>query len=156
MKVFILATMVVFISGDHAPFIPIHAPVHHKPSYHTPVVHHAPVVHHEPSYHAPEPHHAPVYHEEKPHPFTYEYGVHDDYHGTTFDAGETQDEYGNREGHYSVLLPDGRTQHVKYHVNGYDGYVADVTYEGHQVPYHAPAPVHHAPAPAYHAPPHHA
>merc|ERR1719412_2812394 len=123
MKVFILATIVVFISGDHAPFIPIHAP---------------------------------VYHEEKPHPFTYEYGVHDDYHKTTFDAGETQDEYGNREGHYSVLLPDGRTQHVKYHVNGYDGYVADVTYEGHQVPYHAPAPVHHAPAPAYHAPVHHA
>merc|ERR1711913_259787 len=34
------------------------------------------------------------------------------------------------EGSYSVNLPDGRTQHVAYHANDYDGYVADVTYDG--------------------------
>merc|ERR1711862_1083752 len=34
------------------------------------------------------------------------------------------------EGSYSVNLPDGRIQHVKYHANDYDGYVADVTYDG--------------------------
>merc|ERR1712072_293003 len=34
------------------------------------------------------------------------------------------------EGSYSVNFPDGRTQHVAYHANDYDGYVADVTYEG--------------------------
>merc|ERR1712106_524670 len=33
-------------------------------------------------------------------------------------------------GSYSVNLPDGRTQHVAYHANDYDGYVADVTYDG--------------------------
>ena len=28
---------------------------------------------------------------EEPHPYHYEYGVHDDYHGTNFNAGETSD-----------------------------------------------------------------
>ena len=50
---------------------------------------------------------------EEPHPYHYEYGVHDDYHGTNFNAGETADGTGRVEGSYSVLLPDGRTQHVK-------------------------------------------
>merc|ERR1711976_1121301 len=115
---------------------------YHAPAYHAPA----------PAYHAP----APVYKEE-PSPYQYEYGVHDDYHGTNFNAGEVSDAYGNVEGSYSVLLPDGRTQHVTYHADHYGGYVADVTYEGeaHYVEtpkYHAPAPAYHAPAPAYHAP----
>ena len=50
---------------------------------------------------------------EEPHPYHYEYGVHDDYHGTNFNAGETADGTGAVTGSYSVLLPDGRTQHVK-------------------------------------------
>ena len=33
-------------------------------------------------------------------------------------------------GSYSVHLPDGRIQTVKYYVNGDGNYVADVTYEG--------------------------
>ena len=58
--------------GYHAP-----APAYHAPS---------------PAYHAP----APVYKEE-PSPYQYEYGVHDDYHGTNFNAGEVSDAYGNVE-----------------------------------------------------------
>ena len=134
-----------------------HAPAYHAPApaYHSPVVHAAPV-HHAPAYHA-----EPVYNEE-PAPYKYEYGVHDDYTGTTFNAGEASDDLGNVDGSYSVALPDGRTQHVTYHADHYGGYVADVTYEGeahyaevaHPAPYHAPAPApaYHAPAPAYHAP----
>ena len=38
----------------------------------------------------------------------------------------------------SVLLPDGRVQHVKYQADHHSGYVADVTYEGtaHYPPHH--------------------
>ena len=118
------------------------------PAYHAP----------SPAYHAPAPayHAEPVYKEE-PAPYKYEYGVHDDYTGTTFNAGEASDAYGNVDGSYSVALPDGRTQHVTYHADHYGGYVADVTYEGEAhyaevAPHHAPAPAYHAPAPAYHAP----
>merc|ERR1719233_2793687 len=50
----------------------------------------------------------------------------------------------------TLLLFLGRTQHVNYHANGYDGYVADVTYEGTAV--YPDAPVVPA-APAYHAAP---
>ena len=91
----------------------------------------------------PVHHHTPVY-KEAPHPYTYKYGVHDDYSGSNFDAGETGDGHGNVEGSYSVLLPDGRVQHVKYHADHHAGYVADVTYEGaaHH-PHHAPPAYHH-------------
>ena len=41
-------------------------------------------------------HPAPVYKEE-PAPYQFEYGVHDDYHGTNFNAGEVSDAYGNVE-----------------------------------------------------------
>merc|ERR1712106_3240 len=64
-------------------------------------------------------------------------------------ADETSDGAGTVSGSYSVALPDGRTQHVNYHANGYDGYVADVTYEGTAV--YPDAPLVHA-APAYAAP----
>merc|ERR1719350_1263520 len=154
------------------------APVYHAapaPAYHAPVVHaapafHAPVVHAAPAYHAPvvkvaaPAYHAPApaykpapYVEEKgaPEPYTYEYAVADDYSKAAFNAGETSDANGAVSGSYSVALPDGRTQNVKYTADHYNGYVADVTYEGVPVypeakPY-APAPKAYAPAPAYHA-----
>merc|ERR1712099_85215 len=131
--------------GAHA----VHAPVVHRPVVHAaPVVAHAvhaPVVAHAaPAYHAP----APAYADEVS-PYTYTYAVADDYSKANFNAEETSDGASNVQGGYSVALPDGRIQHVKYVSNGYDGYVADVTYEGTAVypeakPYAAPAPAYHA------------
>merc|ERR1711902_299735 len=60
--------------------------------------------------------------------------------------GETSDGASNVQGSYSVALPDGGIQHVTYSSNGYDGYVADVTYEGTATYPEAPA---YKPAPAY-------
>merc|ERR1712025_348699 len=141
--------------GVHA----VHAPVHHAvhaPVFghgvHAPVAHavHAPVVHAAPAYHAPV-HHAPVEtYPDEVSPYTYTYAVADDYSKSSFNAEEQSDGASNVAGSYSVALPDGRIQHVKYSSNGYDGYVADVTYEGTAVYPEAPAPG-YAPAPAYHA-----
>merc|ERR1711947_31100 len=92
-------------------------------------------------------------------PYTYTYAVADDYSKANFNAEEASDGASKVQGSYSVALPDGRIQRVAYTSNGYDGYVADVTYEGTAVypeakPY-APAPAYgkpaYAPAPAYHA-----
>ena len=151
--------------AHHAPVVAhaVHAPVHHAvhPVAHAvhaaPVVaHHAPVVAHAvhaapviahaaPAYHAP----AEVYPDEVS-PYTYTYAVADDYSKANFDASETSDGASNVQGSYSVALPDGRIQHVTYSSNGYDGYVADVTYDGTAQYPEAPAP-YHAPTPAYHA-----
>ena len=110
-----------------------------------------------PAYHAPQPsyHPAPKY-EEVPKPYHYAYGVKDEYSGTNIDAAEDSD--GNAvSGHYSVLLPDGRLQNVKYTADHYAGYIADVSYEGYAAPHapvHKPAPVYHAaPKPVFHPAP---
>ena len=86
-------------------------------------------------------------------PYTYTYAVADDYSNSAFNAAESSDGAGNAQGSYSVALPDGRTQHVNYNVDGYNGYVADVTYDGEaQYPVYKAAPA-YAPAPAYKAAP---
>merc|ERR1711963_414979 len=123
--------------------------VHHAPAYHA-----APVVHHAaPAYHAPVVHAAPAYHEpaypDEPSPYTYTYAVADDYSAANFNAAETGDGNGNASGSYSVALPDGRTQHVNYKADGYEGYVADVPYEGTAVYPDAPVAYKAAPVPAY-------
>merc|ERR1712106_428924 len=92
-------------------------------------------------------HAAPVYPEVEE-PYTYQYGVADDYSNANFNAAETADGNGVVTGSYSVALPDGRTQTVKYTSDNYNGYVADVTYEG--VPVY-PEDKPYVPAPAYHA-----
>ncbi|KAF0307474.1 Warthog protein 6 [Amphibalanus amphitrite] len=96
----------------------------------------------------------------EPRPYQFGYAVNDHYHGAVFSQNEQADAYGNVEGYYSVNLPDGRVQHVKYVANDY-GNNAEVTYEGEaQYPQYKPAyqpaykpayPVHPAPAyqPAY-------
>ena len=57
-------------------------------------------------------------------------------------------------GNYNVVLPDGRRQNVNYYVDGYSGYVADVSYDGYAKAYDYKPTYHSAPAykPAYHAP----
>jgi len=140
---------------------PYHAPVVHAPAYHAapvykpaPAPYHAPVVH-APAYHAaPVVHHAPAYHAEPAYdgpagPYAFEYAVADDYSKAAFNAAESSTGDGNAVGSYSVALPDGRTQHVAYTANGYDGYVAEVTYEGTAVyPDYVP---NYPAAPGYHA-----
>ena len=108
-----------------------------------------------PAYGAP----APVYKEEKlpPQPFAYEYGVADDYSKNNFRKTETQDAEGKVAGSFTIALPDGRIQTTTYTADHYNGFVAEVTYEGTPVyppepkeGYGHAAPV-YAPAPAYHA-----
>merc|ERR1711970_999676 len=165
--------------ANHAPILQasnvVHsAPIVHATAYRAPVVHTTPVVHHAPVvkaapvvhavhaapvFHAAPAYHAPVvkgYTEpafpDVPSPYTYTYGVADDYSKATFNAAETGDENGNAEGSYSVALPDGRIQHVNYKADGYAGYVADVTYEGtavYPVPTITKASPVSAPQPAY-------
>merc|ERR1719443_2120128 len=133
----------------HAPVFghAVHAPVHH--AVHAPVLGHAVHAPVHPADHAPV--HAGYVADDlaEPSPYSYTYAVADDYSGAAFQQAENNDGTGVVDGEYSVNLPDGRIQHVKYHANDYDGYVADVTYEG--TPTYGAAPVAHA-APAYHAP----
>ena len=96
----------------------------------------------------PEPAYAPAPYVEpkgKEEPYAFQYGVSDDYSKANFNAAETSD--GKVvSGSYSVALPDGRIQHVKYTADHYNGYVAEVTYEGTPV---YPEAKPYAPAPAY-------
>ena len=91
-----------------------------------------------------------------PEAFAYEYGVADDYSKANFKKTESQDSAGNVAGSYTIALPDGRIQTTSYTADNYNGFVADVTYQGTPVypeakPY-APAPAPYAPAPAPYAP----
>merc|ERR1712014_443490 len=77
---------------------------------------------------------------ERPDPFHFEYGVHDDKYHTDFSETRSGDESGSMKGEYTVALPDGRVQHVIYHADGgYGGTVMDVKYSGeaHHPDYHA-------------------
>merc|ERR1712209_259490 len=62
----------------------------------------------------------------------------------------TSDGASNVQGSYTVALPDGRIQTVTYTSNGYDGFVADVSYTGTAV---YPEEKAYKPAPAYKAAP---
>ena len=111
-----------------------------------------------PAYGPPPPAYAPApYHpaphakhpDEAPKPYAFQYGVADDYSGAKFNAQETAD--GKVvTGSYQVALPDGRIQTVTYTADHYNGYVADVSYEGVPV-YPEAKPYHPAPKPGYHA-----
>ena len=87
-------------------------------------------------------------------PYAFNYAVADDYSKANFNAAESDDGTGSREGSYSVALPDGRIQHVHYTTNDYEGFVAEVTYEGEaeyppEGTYHVAKPAYGAPPPAY-------
>merc|ERR1712088_367563 len=107
-----------------------------------------------PTYHQPS-YKAPSYNE--PAIYNFEWEVVDDYAKLNYGQNEGRDGYAT-SGEYRVLLPDCRTQVVKYNTaDGYSGNVMEVTYEG--TPYYEtykPAPTYHAapsykPAPTYHA-----
>merc|ERR1712158_3461 len=122
----------------HAGHAVAHPVAHHAVAHHAaPVVHAvhhaAPVVHAAPAYHAPV-----VVAKELPEPYTYTYGVADDYSKANFNAAETADANGVVGGSYSVSLPDGRIQTVTYTADHANGYVAEVSYSGEAV--YPPAP----------------
>merc|ERR1739848_740500 len=86
--------------------------------------------------------HAPSYHEpayaDVPAKYQYEYA------GVNFGANEARDGY-STYGEYSVVLPDCRTQRVKYNTaDGYSGNIVEVTYSGEPC-YDTYKPVHNAP-----------
>merc|ERR1719402_1266182 len=77
---------------------------------------------------------------ERPDPFHFEYGVHDDKYHTDFSEQRSGDESGSMKGEYTVALPDGRVQHVIYHADGgYGGTIMEVKYSGeaHHPEYHS-------------------
>ena len=77
--------------------------------------------------------------------YTYDWAVKDDYSNNNYGQNESRD--GDKTtGSYYVLLPDGRIQTVTYSVNGYGGYVADITYSG-EAKY--PEPQKYQPTPSY-------
>merc|ERR1712038_1485183 len=63
-------------------------------------------------------------------PYSYAYEVVDPAGGNAYGHRESSNGAGLIEGEYRVVLPDTRTQIVKYSVSPDTGYVAEVTYEG--------------------------
>merc|ERR1712200_380965 len=125
-----------------------HPVAHHAVAHAAPLVHAAPVAHHAvhaaPLVHAaPVAHAAPLDDLAEVSPYTYNYGVADDYSKAAFSQTESNDGTGVVEGSYQVNLPDGRVQTVTYHANDIDGYVAEVSYAG-EAQYPEAVPVAHA------------
>ena len=91
-----------------------------------------------------------------PQPYSYEYGVADDYSKANFKKTETQDAKGVVTGSFTIALPDGRIQTTSYTADHVNGFVAEVSYSGEPVyppepkgGYGHSAPVDFKPAPAY-------
>ncbi|XP_066948463.1 pro-resilin-like [Macrobrachium rosenbergii] len=61
--------------------------------------------------------------------YNFNWAVSDDSSSNEFGHQEARDGE-DTQGSYYVQLPDGRLQKVAFHVDGDDGYVAEVTYEG--------------------------
>ncbi|XP_037076319.1 cuticle protein 7-like [Pollicipes pollicipes] len=107
---------------------PRYAPAKAPPQAPAPAPSHAPA----PSY-ARAPSYASSYQEPRyyaqPHQFAY--AVNDHYSGLVFSHNENSDTK-VVQGYFSVNLPDGQVQHVKYTADnqGYGGYNAEVTYDG--------------------------
>merc|ERR1712098_33480 len=71
-----------------------------------------------------------TYKEGPPKPYSYQYGVADDYSKANFQHTEAQDGNGNVKGQYVIALPDGRIQTTKYTADHVNGYIAEVSYQG--------------------------
>ncbi|XP_043224826.1 cuticle protein 7-like [Amphibalanus amphitrite] len=134
MKAFIVAALLAVAAADKLPA-----------AYRAPVAYRAPA-----AYEAPAAYKEPEY---EPSPYAFDYSVSDYETGSKFAANENSDGK-QTSGYYTVALPDGRIQTVKYTVDDYAGYNAEVTYEGEaqypEEPVYKAAP---APAPVYKAAP---
>ncbi len=86
-------------------------------------------------------------------PYDFRWAVKDDYSENDFGHQESMGSGGVTSGEYYVLLPDGRTQRVAYTANDYDGYKAEVTYNGEAKAKYPKASYKHKPAPTYHKSP---
>ncbi|CAG0917894.1 unnamed protein product [Notodromas monacha] len=112
----------------------------------------------QPAYRPAQPYRPAAYQSyDAPPKYSFDWSVRDDYTYNNYNHQESRDG-DNTQGSYSVLLPDGRVQTVKYYVNGDSGFVAEVTYSGepkyeasYQKPAYKPAPAAYQPAqkPAY-------
>ncbi|XP_066978954.1 cuticle protein 8-like, partial [Macrobrachium rosenbergii] len=71
----------------------------------------------------------PEHYQEVPIPYNFNYGVSDKHHGTDFSHNEDSDGKVVK-GSYTVQLPDGRTQTVKYVADHLTGFQAEVNYQG--------------------------
>ena len=106
--------------------VPVYHPPKASPVYHPPTKTHVPNLYKPPAPKTYLKKTPPVYKDESPKPYSYEYAVADDYSKAAFNAHESSD--GNAvTGGYSVVLPDGRIQHVKYTADHYNGFIAEVT-----------------------------
>ena len=85
-----------------------------------------------------------------PQPYSYQYGVADEYSKANFQKTESQDAsvrvkkqtvilflnlcfQGNVQGSFMIALPDGRIQTTKYTADHVGGFIAEVTYQGEAV-----------------------
>ncbi|XP_043189494.1 cuticle protein 19-like [Amphibalanus amphitrite] len=66
----------------------------------------------------------------EPRPYHFQYAVDDPDYGPMMAQAEESNGNGLTEGYYTVNLPDGRIQNVKYIVDGYSGFNAEVSYAG--------------------------
>ena len=88
-----------------------------------------------------------------PQPYSYEYGVADDYSKTNFKKTETQDANGVVTGSFTIALPDGRIQTTSYTADHVNGFVAEVSYSGEPVYPPEPKGGYGHPAPPAYTPP---
>ncbi|XP_037068950.1 neurofilament medium polypeptide-like [Pollicipes pollicipes] len=111
---FVIAAVLAVAAAAPAPetpgYKPAPAPYHPAPP--------SPAPSYKPASYHPEPQY-----KEEAKPFAYDYAVNDHYTGTNFAKKEESDGH-NTQGYYSVALPDGRVQHVKYVADDYGGYNA--------------------------------
>ncbi|XP_071540880.1 uncharacterized protein [Panulirus ornatus] len=77
---------------------------------------------------------------EVPPKYSFDWAIKDDFSNSDFGHEETRDGDHTR-GSYSVLLPDGRLQTVRYYVDDDSGYVAEVSYKPAYKPLYNPVPV---------------
>merc|ERR1712123_224501 len=102
-----------------------------------------------PPQHTTQPLLTPQLRSSPPQPYAYEYGVADDYSKANFKKTETQDAEGKVAGSFTIALPDGRIQTTTYTADHYNGFIAEVTYEGTAVYPPEPAAGYGHAAPAY-------